>query len=123
MLGSNVREIWINHRDPRQGPEASLLRRLAAGCPVILRLYDSHAQVVKSIHIDVPPLLHHFAKTALTEVPLLGSWSPDRFNDGKLRLQNRFDLEALWGRVLVQQMAIFSDQGELLPIVCDSAPE
>src|SRR5579864_4920669 len=32
-LGCNVTELWINHHDRSQGPEASLLTRLAAGCP------------------------------------------------------------------------------------------
>ena len=119
VLGGYVSELWIDHYDPSQGPEASLLRRLATGCPTVIYLYNSQAQVVKRIYTDPPPLLRSFATTAVGQVALCEPWSPDRFNKSKIYLQNRFSLEHLWSRGTREQIAILRSSGELVPIVYD----
>jgi hypothetical protein len=117
-LGQNVTELWIDHYDSRQGPEASLLSRLADGCPVWLYLFDSQGNTKKSVAIDVPPLLRQFARAARRQVLMCEQWDDQKFHNSKSCLQKKFSLESLWTQG--HQMRILREEGELVPFIYDT---
>lgn len=118
-LGNYVSELWIDHCDPSQGLQASVLDRLARRIPVHVRIYNMRAQLVKSIHAETPPSLLAFAKATLDEATSRERWGPARFKISREHLQDRYDVEALWNRVVPAQMEHFRKTAELLPIVFD----